>query len=311
MDYVTRAAQALRTHRISASCQQIAMWCKHCHQDVPLRQGGAVGIATCARCGTALDEIEAPELDACAAYLSEDSPEAFDEAAASPAAAASDFDNTALEQLLAGPPLPKEDWQLEAELRDVNRLVERLRRTTPLEPAASPAPATIPFPSFAAAPLPSAMTRMQALAATGPTVAKPAEKSGFAAWMLLSLGLATFVCGSVLLGWSFLADRADLWSLGLPLTLAGQAGLILGLILQLEGLWRSTRQTDETLSELDGQLHQLRHATTMLSTTHSSPAQSFYAHMADGAHPQLLLADLKGQLDLLAQQMAASQRRSA
>ena len=39
---------------------------------------------------------------------------------------------------------------------------------------------------------------------------------------------------------------------------------------------------------------------TLLGTSHGSPAGSFYAHMARGASPQLLLADLKSQLDLLA-----------
>jgi hypothetical protein len=38
--------------------------------------------------------------------------------------------------------------------------------------------------------------------------------------------------------------------------------------------------------------------------THSSAAQAFYAHMADQASPYLLLADLKGQLDLVARSMA-------
>lgn len=287
------------------------MWCATCHQDVPLRHGDATAEANCTRCGAPFDDVDAASLDACAAYLSEDSSEAL----AQPTTAetfrpATDFDNTALEQLLAGPPLPKDDWRFEAELRVVNRLVDRLRRTTPSAQPASSSPATIPFQPLAAAPIPSAMTRMQAMA-TQSTHTKSAEKSSFAAWALLSLGVSTFVCGGVLLGWSFFADRGDLWSLGLPLTLAGQAGLILGLVLQLEGLWRSTRHTDQTLSDLDGQLHQLRHATTMLSTTHSSPAQSFYAHMAEGASPQLLMADLKGQIDLLAQQMAARERRSA
>ena len=118
----------------------------------------------------------------------------------------------------------------------------------------------------------------------------------------------TFMCGAVLLGWSFVAGRGELWSLGLPLTLAGQAGLVLGLILQLESLWQSNRDTSGTLNELDAQLRDLRHATTLLSTTHSSSAQSFYAHMAEGASPQLLLADVKGQLDLVASQLARSRR---
>ena len=90
----------------------------------------------------------------------------------------------------------------------------------------------------------------------------------------------------------------------MPLTLIGQAGLILGLVLQLDGLWTTSRSTAAALSELDGELKNVRQATSLLSTSHSSGAQSFYLHLAEGASPQLLLADLKGQMDLLAQQMA-------
>ena len=90
----------------------------------------------------------------------------------------------------------------------------------------------------------------------------------------------------------------------MPLTLAGQVVLIIGLVLQLDGLWQSNRETTNTLDELDEQLENLRHATTLLSTTHSTSAQSFYAHMAVGANSALLMADLKGQMDMLAIQMA-------
>lgn len=89
----------------------------------------------------------------------------------------------------------------------------------------------------------------------------------------------------------------------MPLTLLGQAGLILGLVLQLEGLWTTNKKTAITLRELDGELKNVRQATTLLTTTKSSGAQSFYMHLAEGASPHLLLADLKGQMDLLAQQM--------
>ena len=121
---------------------------------------------------------------------------------------------------------------------------------------------------------------------------------------MLSVGMMAFVFGAVLIGWSFAEDRPDLWRLGLPFTLGGQAALIVGLVFQLDGLWRSNRDAAKTLDELDSQLDELRHATSLLSTTHSSSAQSFYLHMADGASPNLLLADLKGQLDLLANRIA-------
>jgi hypothetical protein len=121
---------------------------------------------------------------------------------------------------------------------------------------------------------------------------------------MLSIGLMAFVFGGVLLGWSFATDRTDLWRLGMPFAMGGQAALIIGLVFQLDGLSKSNRSASHALEELDSQLDELRHATSLLSTTRTSPSQSFYLHMADGASPKLLLADLKGQLDLLAERMA-------
>ena len=205
---------------------------------------------------------------------------------------------------LASPKIA-DDWELEADLRGVERLVGSLKRSGFSGSAASQSQ-----PHAARESAASWHGRERPAAADNVDDEQQRErpKSYLLAWALLSLGLATFACGAVLLGWSFAAERDDLWPLGLPLALIGQAGLIVGLILQLDGLWSSNRQTAKTLSELDDELSRVRHATTLLTTTKHTSAQSFYAHMAEGASPQLLLADLKGQLDLLAQQMS-SQRR--
>ena len=118
-----------------------------------------------------------------------------------------------------------------------------------------------------------------------------------------------FVCGAVLLGWSLVAHRGELWSLGMPIALAGQLGLLVGLVLQLERLGDDNRRTVDKLESVDERLDDLKHTATLLSTGHTAPSQAFYAHMAGGASPQLLLADLKGQLDILAVQMSG--RRNA
>lgn len=194
--------------------------------------------------------------------------------------------NSASEKLA----ISENDWELEADLRSVQRLVQSLKSTSRIDLAAPIAAPHLPI-------RPSAPER-----ASSERVAHP-PKSNLAAWSLLSLGMAVFACGAVLLAWSLATGREDLWPLGMPLALAGQAALIVGLVLQLDGLWQSSRKTETTLSELDDELAKVRQATTLLSTSHSSPSQSFYLHMAEGASPQLLLADLKGQLDLLAQQM--------
>ena len=181
-----------------------------------------------------------------------------------------------------------DDWELDADLRGVERLIGTLKASR-FDPGEMAVARPRSFPQ-------------EIKARREPNNAER-RKSHALAWCILAMGLATFACGAVLLGWSFIAERDDLWPLGLPLALVGQAGLIIGLMLQLDGLWQSSHQTSQTLTELDNELDRVRHATTLLTTTKNASAQSFYAHMAEGATPQLLLADLKGQLDLLAQQM--------
>jgi hypothetical protein len=243
------------------------MWCSTCQRDCPPACGETGELLRCGQCGTTLGFGKQP-------------------AAPLPAAAS---------RSPAAVPLPDDDWALEADVRTVHRLVENLKRTCRLDLAAS-----IPAPHLPAAQA-GPQQHMPNTAAQERTADQP--PINLAAWLLLSLGLAAFACGAVLLGWSFAADREDLWPLGMPLALAGQAALIVGLVLQLDGLWRTSRKTEVTLSALDGELAKVRQATTLLTTSHSGPSQSFYLHMAEGASPQLLLADLKGQLDLLAQQM--------
>jgi hypothetical protein len=130
------------------------------------------------------------------------------------------------------------------------------------------------------------------------------KRSSTMAWLILSLGLMSFVCGSVLLGWSLVGRRGDLWNVGMPFALVGQFGLLLGLVLQLDNLWQANRRTTETLNQVDERLEEINHATTLLQTYNSTPGQSFYVHMAENAHPHLLLADLTGQLDLLATKLS-------
>jgi hypothetical protein len=77
------------------------------------------------------------------------------------------------------------------------------------------------------------------------------------AWYLLSLGLAGFVCGGVLSGWSLVAHRAELWNVGMPIALGGQLALLLGLILQLDRLGQDNRRQAETLDQVGRQLDRL------------------------------------------------------
>lgn len=248
------------------------MWCSTCQQDVPALGSPASGGLRCGKCATPFVEP----------------------APIAPAVAADP--NASLKRVLRDSPLREHDWALEAELRGVERLVSSLKSSGKL--ARQPLAIDTPHETSAGwhAPAKPSGDHLRIDAAEPP--------KNLAAWTILSLSLAIFACGAVLLGWSILAKRSDLWPVGMPLALIGQAGLILGLVLQLDGLWQTSRKTAAALSELDDELKNVRQATTLLTTTRSSGAQTFYAHLAEGASPQMLLADLKGQLDLVAQQVA-------
>ena len=275
------------------------MFCPACQQDVPaLAVPEEPGVIRCAFCSEELEMRvqESGGRDPKLA-LSDGSDESNE----------SEEAETIQQQERVSPLPPRldlEDWELEPQLRAAERLLKGLRQEAPAEQVSAVHAAHRPAPDWhvpaANIPLPAevAQARRQT------NIPEQAEKSGTLAWTCLSLGVMALACGGVLIAWSLLGGRDDLWSIGLPLAVVGQGGLVIGLLLQLDGLWQTSKKTEETLTHLDGKLHDLAHTTTMLGTTRSTPAQSFYVHMAEGASPHLLLADLKGQLDLLAERMS-------
>lgn len=257
------------------------MWCSRCQQDVPAVPGQRANTLRCVRCQAVLAGSNEP-----AEPLPPPGIEPLDSLKT----------QTPLDQLLL-PPMPQEDWQLEAELRYVERLAAAWRDTPPVADSFA-----LPVGEDQVATAEGNRGSRETPSGEVSNTTKP--RFAGLAWAALSLGVMAFVCGGVLLGWSAFAGRQDLWSIGLPLALVGQAGLIVGLVLQLETLWQTNRATSQTLQSLDGEIHELRHSTTLLTQSRSNPSQSFYLHLSEGASPHLLLADLKGQLDLLSEQMS-------
>ena len=98
-----------------------------------------------------------------------------------------------------------------------------------------------------------------------------------------------------------------MWRIGLPLMLGGQIVLLLGLALQIDRLRRESREAAARLGNVHQRLDDLKVA-TLLGTSHGPGATTFYSHFAGGASPQLLLSDLKSQLDLLALRIAQEGR---
>ena len=206
------------------------------------------------------------------------------------------------------PPPSYDSWELEEQLRHIERVLapDKSRDSTP-EPADQPRQIRLDaaHPETARRHLPVAKKRPKKRTADD---SQSSSWHPVVTWTVLSLGLMAFACGGVLLGWSMVTGRDELWSIGMPITLGGQIALLIGLVLQLDRVWHDNQNTASKLDTVDRRLDELKTTTSLLGTTHSSAASSFYCHMAGGADPQLLLADLKSQLDMLAMKIGRVDR---
>jgi hypothetical protein len=267
------------------------MWCKHCAQDVPGLPSVDDDGYTCPRCG------EGVRIDS----------------AHQPASGDSDAADAVL-------PPAYDSWALDEQLRHIQRRLENVA------PKVSSADTLAGFGDTRELPPPPGDDRQSAAksfrldAAHGKPPghhfsdpARPSSKprqlqsertvgklfTGLVTWLSLAVGMTAFASGGLLLGWSIVTGRQDLWAIGIPVALAGQVAMLVGLILKLDRLWHDSRRAAAKLEAVDEQLQEVRTATSLLGTT-VGPSSAFYAHLAGGASPQILLSDLKGQLDLLA-----------
>jgi hypothetical protein len=244
------------------------MWCIQCRQDVPAFLSPDKDGLCCPRCGETIS-LGRPNVSAS---------------------------------------LPSYDgWEMDEQLRDIERVLEtttgRARKTSAAYDReasrfdlshATPAAWHMPAPSHAPSKTTEKTERGSAL--------------GTFTWGILALGTAGFVCGGVLLGWSLATGRQELWTAGLPTALVGQVALLFGLVLQLDRLWHDNRAAAAKLDSVDEQLGEIKATTTLLGTAQGPAASTFYSHLASGAGPQLLLTDLKSQIDLLAMRIAQDER---
>ena len=127
-------------------------------------------------------------------------------------------------------------------------------------------------------------------------------------WLTLVVGSSGFIGGACLLAWTLTIGQQEMWRIALPLMLGGQVVLLLGLALQIDRLRRESREAATRLGNVHQRLDDLKTAATLLGSSRGAGATSFYSHLAGGASPQLLLSDLKSQLDLLAMRLAQEGR---
>jgi hypothetical protein len=269
------------------------MWCKQCQQDVPALPSNEMGKYLCPRCGVDPGQTKAVE----------------------PTPVSTPPPGVEEPQLgvprppplagTPGPPPPYDPWELEEQLRHLQRILTAEPFKTPSPAIAGDALRIDPGhtePGCWRSPANHALKRSQAKSR------RARSALHVVAWLVLLIGLMGMACGGVLLGWSLIAGRQDLWPIGLPIALVGQIVLVMGFVLQMDRLWSDHHHTSAKLDHMDERLADLKSTTALLGTTHSTPAMSFYSHLAGGANPQLLLADLKGQLDLLAMRIGRDSR---
>ena len=248
------------------------MWCTQCRQDVPGIVSAGEGRFACPRCAEILCESSADSLSGTASEVG-----------------ASDDQDSAASQV--------DSWEVDEQLRHIQRLL-RVERP---EEKRSAAEQQLRLDASHPTPTPGHLAELLTpnRNPSRPSAASGAVLSAFT-WAALLLGTMGFACGGILLGWSLWAERTELWNLGVPITLCGLIVLLLGLILQLDQLWHDSRRAAAKLDQVDRQLSQLNSGSRRLDAGPSSPSDAFYTHLSAGANPELLLSDLKSQLDLLA-----------
>ena len=265
------------------------MWCKQCRQDVPGVPSKS-GKPRCLRCGVFIT-----------GDVAVDDSSHFAEGVQAMAEYGLDLDPGKSDD--AKPEMDFDDWDFDPDLRSFKKTQAAYCATkSSAGSSAGEHPFNLNAPAYQA--WQSQMHLEQRLA--GPAYQTAAssipqpKRTSWLAWAVTSLGMMAFTCGGVLLGWSYVSGREDLWNLGVPAAVGGQIALLIGLVLQLERIWQSHRYAVDKMEEVDERLADMKQSQSLMRVNHGSASQAFYAHMAEGASPSLLLADLKGQLDLLA-----------
>jgi hypothetical protein len=264
------------------------MWCSTCQQDVPAVNHPLMGETVCARCQQKVGTSRRTHSCGLA-----DHGIALDDPVAVAAVAT------------AEPLGRKEDWQARERARKVSRALRPagLAGNSQQGPSFGTARRFDPPHQFfedladMTAPVINAPRHFTSPKRNAP---RRAEQGQLGAWLLVTFGALALAGGLGAIGWSLWEGRPELWNLSLGITLAGQGILIFGLVLVVSRLWRNSRYATGKLQDAHVRLVELQQATEVLTATRNGGSPAFYAELVRGASPQMLLANLKGQLDQLA-----------
>ena len=206
----------------------------------------------------------------------------------------------------AAPPIRTDDWSTRQRTRELNRTLRPPMRigasaatVTPHSPRRFDPPQNL-FEQAERVTTPAIATTMPTAALATQLRTRRSKTGQVFAWLVVATGTIALLAGVGLIAWSLSANQMIYWDLALGLALGGQGGLILGLVLVVSRLWRNSRYAVSKLQEVHARLGQLQHTADALTATRAGGAPAFYADLVRGASPQMLLSNLKGQLDQLA-----------
>lgn len=270
------------------------MWCSTCQQDTPGVAHATTGRIVCSRCQQpAARSKVASQARIC------------DEGIA--------LDEQPTRAAVTAAPLPKDDdWSTDQRVRNLARELKRptakikkpsdgifpdQRRFEPPHNLLSP------HDFEANASLPAAASPLSTSAALHP---RRTDSSQVMAWIIVTIGVFTFSAGLWLIGWTLASKQLQHWNLALGLAIGGQGTLILGLVLVVSRLWRHSRYSAGKLQDVQNRLGQLQQTAEVLTSMRAGgSAPTFYADLARGASPHMMLTNLKGQLDQLAARLGS------
>ena len=288
------------------------MWCKFCGQDVPGIAGPDDGQFSCARCTSVIADEQADHKDEVNSHRSPLITFSSDESNSAEGNCYTHKKNQSHDLLEITMPSVDDDWQHEQDVKYLNRLAKDSSGSIE-QLTESPLPTFFnqtktAFPNWHThlphSPPQSSKTELKHVGSKKESINQANSIISQLAWGILLLGVMGLVCGGVLMVWSIIAQRPVLWDLGLPVSIGSQAALLLGVILQIERIWRNHQNASNKIETVDQQISDLKETTTILSTSGSGTSNAFYNHMTRGASNELLLADLKGQMDMLTQKIS-------
>jgi len=262
------------------------MWCSHCQHEVPAVARSTHGPLVCSQC----DQEIAKQANSAAE-------EGF---LADSGIALESYDDTSEE---LAPPVDLD--RSKQKLREIGR---QLRTTYHQDISFGNSP---PMQYNAASaieppPLP-AENELRAIAKKNAQEAAGEMSPTSGSWvasMLLVGGALGFFCGAGLLAWSTAYQLPKVWQWGMMSTIASEGALILGLVWMAVRLWRNSRRMNRQLNGVDQQLAEVHQLAGEMVDSRMSSSQHYYAHFSQVASPQMLAANLRGQVDQLANRVA-------